>query len=300
VAHQTIAQVAYFGTRGTHIFSNITLNGVDPLTGTRPYAGYSTIPYQNSSNDAYTHALQASIQRNFSTGWMLSANYELAHSIDDGGIGGGEADTPQNSNCISCERGPSDQDVRSYFRMSTIYQLPFGRGRAFLNSSSRVTDLFLGGWQLSGIASARSGLPLNVTVSRSATALPDQINKGQRPDRVPGIPLYPSHQTTNDWLNAAAYAVPASGTWGNLGRNAVRAPGLWQIDPALNKRFPLTERVGLNFRAEAFNILNRAQYGSPASTFGTSTFGQITSSASSNATGTGTPRELQFSLKLDY
>ena len=278
VAHQTIAQVAYFGTRGTHVFSSITLNGIDPLTGSRPYASYSTIPYQNSSNDAYTHALQASLQRNFSTGWMLSANYELAHSIDDGGIGGGEADTPQNSNCIPCERGPSDQDVRSYFRMSTIYQLPFGRGRAFLNHSSRVTDLFLGGWQLSGIASARSGLPLNVTVSRSATALPDQINKGQRPDRVPGVPLYPSHQTTNDWLNAAAYAVPASGTWGNLGRNAVRAPGLWQIDPALNKRFPLTERVGLNFRAEAFNILNRAQYGSPASTFGTSTFGQITSS----------------------
>src|SRR6202000_2176258 len=103
------------------------------------------------------------------------------------------------------------------------------------------------------------GLPLNVTMSRSATALPDQINKGQRPDRIPGVSFYPSHQNTSDWLNPAAFATPANGTWGNLGRNAVRAPGLWQIDPALNKRFALTERIGLNFRAEAFNLLNRAQ-----------------------------------------
>ncbi|MBT9330614.1 TonB-dependent receptor [Paracidobacterium acidisoli] len=301
VARQTIAQVAYFGTRATHVFSSITLNGIiNQATNARTYAGYSTIPYQNSSADAYTHALQASIQRNFSTGWMLSANYEWSHSIDDGGIGGGEADTPQNNNCLACERSSSDQDVRSYFRMSTIYQLPFGRGRAFLNNSSRITDLFLGGWQLSGIASARSGLPVNITMSRSATALPDEINKGQRPNRVPGVPLYPSHKTTQEWLNANALTTPASGTWGNLGRNAVRAPGIWQIDPALTKRFALTERVGLNFRAEAFNVLNRAQYGTPASTFGSGTYGLITKAYSTNATGTGTPRELQFSLKAEF
>jgi hypothetical protein len=308
VATQTIAQVAYFGTRGTHVFSSVTLNGIDPATGKRPYAGYSTIPYQNSSNDAYSHAFQASIQRNFSTGWMLSANYEFSHSINDGGLGGGEADTPENSNCIPCERASSDEDVRSYFRLSTIYQLPFGRGRAFMNNASRLTDLALGGWQLSGIVAARTGLPLNVTMSRSATALPDQINKGQRPDRIPGVALYPSHQTTSNWLNPAAFAIPANGAWGDLGRNAVRAPGLWQIDPALNKRFTLTERIGLNFRAEAFNILNRAQYGSPATTWAPAAqgvenpdnYGVITKSYSSNATGTGTPREMQFSLKLDF
>ena len=136
--------------------------------------------YQNSSGDAYTYALQTSIQRSFSTGWMLSANYEWSHSIDDGSLGGGEADTPQNSNCIPCERASSDQDMRSYFTASTIYQLPFGRGRQFLGSISRPTDFLIGGWQLSGIVSARSGLPLNVTMSRPASALPDQINKGQR------------------------------------------------------------------------------------------------------------------------
>jgi hypothetical protein len=270
--------------------------------------------YQNSSNDGYTHAFQTSVQRSFSTGWMLSANYQWSHSIDDGGLGGGEADTPQNSNCIPCERSSSDQDMRSYFTASTIYQLPFGRGREFLNSTSRLTDFFLGGWQLSGIASARSGLPLNITMSRPASALPDQINKGQHPNRVPNVSLYPSHKTPENWLNPAALATPANGTWGNLGRNAVRAPGVWQIDPALSKRFPITERVGVNFRAEAFNILNRAQYGQPGTSWAPPTgtpgspdyspnpngYGIITSSYSTNATGTGTPRELQFSLKIDF
>jgi Carboxypeptidase regulatory-like domain len=314
IAKRTIFQVAYFGTRGTHLFSNITLNGINPVTGKRPYPNFSTMGYQNSSGDSYTHALQTSIQRSFSTGWMLSANYEWSHSIDDGSLGGGEADTPQNSSCIPCERGSSDQDMRSYFTVSTIYQLPFGRGRAFLNSASHFTDFVLGGWQLSGIASARSGLPLNVTMSRPTSALPDQINKGQRPDRVPNVPLYPSHRTPANWLNPAAFTTPANGTWGNLGRNAVRAPGVWQIDPALNKRFPVTERVGVNFRAEAFNILNRAQYGKPgvswappSGTPGTAnyspnpnSYGVITSSYSTKATGTGTPRELQFSLKVDF
>ena len=300
IAPQTIAQFAYFGTRATHVFSNLTLNGIDPATGTRPYSGYSTIPYQNSSNDGYTHAFQASIQRSFSTGWMLSANYEWSHSIDDGGLGGGEADTPQNNQCIPCERASSDQDVRSYFRASTIYQLPFGRGRSFLNSNGRVADLFLGGWQLSAIASARTGLPVNITMSRSTNALPDQINKNQRPNRVPGVPLYPSQRTPAHWLNSDALVAPANGTWGNLGRNAVRAPGIWQIDPAVSKRFAVTEKVGLNFRAEAFNVLNRAQLGTPAATFGASNYGQITNSYSTNATGTGTPRELQFSLKAEF
>jgi hypothetical protein len=124
IAKRTVWQIAYFGTRGTRLFSSLTLNWIDP-------AGFSTMGYQNSSGDAYTHALQTSIQRSFSTGWMLSANYEWSHSIDDGSLGGGEADTPQNSNCIPCERASSDQDMRSYFTASTIYQLPFGRGRQF-------------------------------------------------------------------------------------------------------------------------------------------------------------------------
>jgi hypothetical protein len=182
-----------------------------------------------------------------------------------------------------------------------------GRGRRFLNTGSRTADLFLGGWQLSGIASARSGLPLNVTLSRSASALPDQLNKGQRPNLLPGASLYPTNKSPQNWLNYAAFAVPANGTWGNLGRNAVRAPGHWQIDPALSKRFSVTERIGTTFRAEAFNVLNHAQYGKPATSWAASNavanpnnYGVITTSYNSGTAGSGTARDLQFSLKVDF
>lgn len=308
VAKQTIFQVAYFGTSASHSMSDSTTNGINPSTGTRPYAGYSTMEYKGFTNHGSTHALQTGLQRSFSTGLLLSVNYEWSHSINNGGIGGGESDRPQNVNCIPCERSDSDQDMRSYFTASSIWQLPVGRGHALLGGASRITDLFLGGWQLSTIASARSGLPLNVTINRDASSLPDQLNINQRPDRIPGIPLYPSHKTPGNWLNPAAFAVPADGTWGNLRRNAVRAPGVWQIDPSIKKRFAVTERIGVNFRAEAFNVLNSAQYGQPATNWAPpsggvdnpNNYGVITGSYNTNPTGSGTPRELEFSMKVEF
>jgi hypothetical protein len=302
VASKTIVQVAYFGTSASHVMSDSTANGVNPATGQRPYAAFSTMEYKGFLNHASTNALQTSLQRSYSTGLELSANYEWSHSINNGGIGGGESNMPQNVNCPRCERASSSEDMRNYFTASTVYPLPFGKGSGFLNSG------ILSGWQLSGIASARSGLPVNVRISRPASALPDQLNSGQRPNRIPGVPLFPSHRTPGNWLNPAAYAVPANGTWGNLGRNAVRAPGIWQIDPAISKRFRVTERIGVNFRAEAFNVFNVAQYGSPAATWappsgGTqnpNNFGVITGSYNTNPTGSGTPRELEFSMKVEF
>jgi hypothetical protein len=148
---------------------------------------------------------------------------------------------------------------------------------------------------------------LNVTISRSAGALPDQLNKNQRPNLIPGASLYPAHQSPFNWLNYAAFTVPASGTWGSLGRNAVRGPGHWQIDPALSKRFAVTERVGTTFRAEAFNVFNHAQYGKPATNWAPATtvpnpnnYGVITSGYNTNTAGSGGPRDLQFSLKVDF
>ena len=237
IAPQTIFQIAYFGTSAAHVFSDTTLNGINPTTGKRPYNGYSTIDYRGTFDHASTNAFQTSLHRNVSRDLSLSANYEWSHSIDNGGIGGGEADAPQNVACTRCERASSDQDMRSYFAASSIWQLPFGRGRKYLNSINRTANAFLGGWQLTGIALARGGLPLNVTISRSASALPDQLNKNQRPNLIPGASLYPANKSPFNWLNYAAFTVPANGTWGNLGRNAVRGPGHWQIDPALSKRF---------------------------------------------------------------
>jgi hypothetical protein len=163
----------------------------------------------------------------------------------------------------------------------------------------------LGGWRLSGVGIARTGLPLNVTLSRSASALPDGINASERPDIVPGQPLYPSAgQTTALWLNPYAFTLPANGTWGNAGRNIVRAPGIWQMDTSLDKRFPIRERLALSFRVDVFNLLNHAQLGKPNvkwtdPTKGTN-FGVITTPYTSGPIGTGTPRQMQLNLRLEF
>jgi hypothetical protein len=147
----------------------------------------------------------------------------------------------------------------------------------------------------------RSGLPLDVTVSRSSTVLPDGNNVNQRPNRVPGVPIYSSNRGITSWLNPAAFAIPAAGTWGDAGRNIAVGPNFWQDDAALEKLFSVTERYKVIFRAEAFNLFNRAQYGQPSGSFNTASFGHITSVINTTGlVGTGTPRQMEFALRLNF
>jgi hypothetical protein len=300
IARQTTLQVGYFGNEGTHLAQKVNLNGVNPWTGQRPYANFSLVQYYTTNAVGNFNALQASLRRSLSTGLLISANYQWSHGIDDGSLGGGEFIAPENANCRSCERASSSQDMRQYFASSAIWKLPVGRGHALLANASPLVDKIAGGWQLSGIATARSGLPLNVTISRPASALPDQINSGQRPNCVAGVPVHLAHQTVQQWLNAAAFTLPTPGTWGNCGRDLARAPGLWQMDTALQKRVPLAERVGLSFRAEVFNVFNRAQYGSPIVGLPSGNFGLIPNAFNTTPTGAGTPRDIEFMLRLDF
>jgi hypothetical protein len=307
VARDTILQVGYLGTKGSHLFrKGLLLNGIDPVTGKRPYASLTTSTIGWTVNDANSNlqALQVSLRRNLRTGLLISANYQWAHGISDGSNGGGESDTPENMNCRSCERGNTDFDIRHNFTTSAIWILPVGKGHQLMGNAPPLMNALLGGWQLSGIGTARTGLPLNVTLSRSASALPDGINGGQRPDVVPGQSLYPTNQTPTLWLNPFAFTTPANGAWGNAGRNIVNGPGIWQADVSLEKRFPVRERVALSVRADVFNVFNRAQIGNPNvkwtdPTQGT-TFGAITTPYTTSAIGTGTPRQMQFMLRLSF
>jgi hypothetical protein len=306
VARATMLQVTYLGTKGTHEFSSQTLNGIDPVTGLRPFASLtsSTISYTNYQGNSDLEALQVSLRRSLSTGLLISANYQWSHGISDGSNGDGESDSIQNANCRSCDRGNADFDVRHNFTTSTIWMVPIGKGYHLLGDASSVVNALLGGWQLSGIGTVRTGLPLNVTVSRSASALPDGINSNQRPDIVPGQPLYPANQTPGLWLNPYAFTMPANGAWGDAGRNILRAPGLWQADMSLEKRFPVRERMAITFRADVFNVFNRAQIGKPNVKWtdpaqGT-TYGAITSPYTTSAIGTGTPRQMQFMLRFSF
>jgi len=175
-----------------------------------------------------------------------------------------------------------------------------GRGHRLLGHASPIWEALTGGWQFGAIGTARTGLPLNVTIARNANTLPDQLNSNQRPDYAAGQPLYPANQNPQDWLNPAAFVLPAPGTWGNAGRNLVRAPGIWQLDTSLQKRFPVRERMAISVRVEAFNVFNRAQLGSPVVSLPAGTFGLIQSSYNSNPTGSGTPREIQWMMRLQF
>jgi hypothetical protein len=201
------------------------------------------------------------------------------------------------------KRPGSDDDVRQVFNLAAVYELPLGAGKAHLSRPGAARAIF-GGWRWSGIMTARTGLPVNVIVDRANASLPDQfsVSGAERPNVVPGVSLIPSGgPTPNDWIDPRAFSIPAAGTFGNAGRNLARAPSLWQVNATLAKNISLTERVALQCRVEAFNVFNRAQFGSPQADLSTPlSFGVITTPVIQSATGSGTPRQFQFALRVSF
>ena len=302
LGHSFLGTLAYLGTKGTNIMNRSYTNLIDPLTGTRPYPQYGRIELRENDSNSSFNAMQASVQRSFAHGWLVAGNYMWSHAINDASLGSGvEDDFPENVSCRTCERSSSDQDARNSFSAYTVYQLPFGAGRTYVSSPGLLRAI-VGGWEWDTVATGRSGLLVNITVDRPSSALPDGNSNNQRPNLVYGVSLTPpGGSTPNLWINPAAFSVPLPGTWGNLGRNAFTGPALWQIDTALAKQAPITERVSLQFRAECFNVLNRAQYGNPlADISAPATFGRITSLINTGPTGSGTPRQFQLALRLQF
>jgi hypothetical protein len=292
ITSRVTLQAGYSGQENYHVFSRTYVNVINPATGQKPFPNLDQIDVRGENGVASFHGLLTTLQFNNWHGLLLRMNYMFAHALNDGSAGGGAADGngPQNVACRSCDKGNSSYDARHVFTGNFAYQLPFGRHRWY------------GGWMWSGIATARSGLPLNASVTRKATDVLDgNVLATERPDLVPGVPLYLDYGSTGMWLNPAAFAVPAKGAWGNLGRNVLRAPGLFQVDTALSKRIPIRERVGIDFGVEAFNIMNHPQLGAPSANISSTTsFGRILSTVNSSPVGAGTPRQIQFMLRLNY
>jgi hypothetical protein len=291
----------YQGSHGYKMFARNYVNLIDPLTGQRPLPAFGQIDIKRTDGVTSFEGWQSSMQKRYHNGWLFSANYMWGHSLNDGAVGGGEADYPENAACRACEYASSDQDVRHSFSANAVYELPFGQGRKYLSQPSFARAVF-GGWELSLIATARTGLPVNVTVDRSASAVPDGNSLSpQRPNLISGVSLIPTvGETVNDWINGAAFAVPANGTFGDAGRNLARGPGLWQADTSLGKKFRLTERFSAELRASAFNLFNRAQFGLPTADTSSAAFGRITTTVNSSVTGSGTPRQFQFMLRVAF
>jgi hypothetical protein len=274
--------VSYLGTHGVHLFArnyeNICEpqptgpcvraldNFPDPTTGQT----FGTIDFKSNVGLSSYHGLLFALDRQITRGFSFNAKYTYAHSINDGSVGGGEASAPQNANCFGCEKGPSIFDVLHNIILSTVYELPFGPGKQYMGSGlgSRV----FGGWDLTGLWNWHTGHPLTVGLNPSDPSLLPDNNDGSspRPDLVPGVSVIPGGQNSNNWVNPAAFALPpvnpVTGVllrYGNEGNGVIRSPHVWQVDLGLQKETKLTERFGLEFGVQAFNIFNHTQLADP-------------------------------------
>ena len=306
-----IGTVSYVGSKGTHLLQLSYVNVIDPLTGQRAYSQFSQIPWRGNIGNSSYNGLALSLKRNFARGLLISANYTWSHSIDDGSNGSGDGDSlaAQNVSCwprgaADCgEKASSAFDARNVFNANFIYELPFGAGQPYLAQNGFERAVF-SHWQVSSIFIARSGFPVNLTTSGTG---PDGNSSSQRPNLVPGQALYLAGGT----FNRAAFCTPGTADplypggscpagFGDVPRNFLRGPGFAQSDWALSRRFPITEQTQIQFRAEVFNVFNRAQFASPNGLISAADFGRVYLPLNTTPIGIGTPRQFQFLLKLQF
>lgn len=291
----TSLQVAYVGNHGLNLRSDHDINYIDPATGLRPNPLFGDIFVEDNSGQNLYHALQVSFKRRLARGLAAEFEYTYAHAIDDVQDEANGSGQPQNINNLSAERGNGGRDIRHNASYNVLYELPMGQGHGFLGSARGVGGKLASGWSLASLGLVHTGIANSVLIGTSTYGNGDTVN--QRPNAVAGVNVYPANQSVNNWLNPAAFSLPAAGSFGNLGRNTIFGPSFAQIDFSALKDTRLTESKTLQFRAEFFNIPNHPNFAQPNTTFGTSTFGRILSTFG-NTIGSGTSRQIQFGLKL--
>ena len=307
-----VATISYLGSHGVHLLDTNVVNLTNPVTGDAQYPAFApAIGYRGSFGASSYNGLSASLRRAFTRGLLVALNYSYTHEIDNGSNGSGDGDeiSPQNPLCLRCEWASGAWDARHVLNGNAVYQLPFGRGQQFLHSG--VAASVAGNWEFTASALARTGFPINVLLPGSSIS-PYGNSGTLRPDRVPGVSLTPpGGRTIAHWINPAAFAVPAPGTFGDAGRNLYPGPGTWQVDTGLAKNIALGERAQLEFRSEFYNLFNHPQLGPPQAIFNpgaTAGFGSIINTVNLNTAivspitpvGSGTPREIQFALRLQF
>jgi hypothetical protein len=200
--------------------------------------------------------------------------------------------SPQDAYNFANEWGPDVTNVKFNSVLNWVYELPFGRGRKFGTGMSRGLDAALGGWQMTGIWTWRSGLTQTVTSAECGSNCQlGSAERTQRADVVAGQSITVDSPTNFRWFNTAAFR-PAATSYGTAGRGMVYGPGLNNWDLTFAKKFPVTERVSLQFRGEFFNMFNQVNYDPPNTNASSGTFGVITSALPG--------RSIQLGLKLYY
>ncbi len=327
-------------------FSIVQRDAAGNITGVQnPYA---EVDYKTSGGKDNYNAMMLSLARRASTGVSLNVQYTLGRSRGNT-AGSNEAQTAANNartlSDFDYDIGYNSFDVRHTFNLSLLYPLPYGRGRAFGTNASGLAQVLLGGWDVGGILNARSGLPVDIKIVRPDVVYRDAAGNifanpavdrvaivntpgggasrnVRRPDLIPGVNPF-LNQGGILYLNPAAFATPAPGTFGNLERNSIHGPSFKQTDFFLAKHFSGGSTRDFELRVEVFNMFdtvnftnpvgtlplalpgnslaesNKLQPGQPYTAASGGTFGRLTSTVG-RTVGLGTPRQVQFALRFSF
>ena len=312
IMESTVWTVGYVGSHNLHMFIQRDFNYPQPCTS--PTAGcfyngaltfssatgvpnprldpqYNSLQLADNLADSHYHALQTSVDHRFSNNWQAQVSYTYSKSIDNGsgtyGLdGGGIASNPFN---MALDRGLSNFSRKNNLRLSGIYTLP--------SKAKGVVGGIVNGWQITGVFSYLSGAPFNPTSAPNRVYTGTGSNAG-RPNVVAGCDLYSGFQTLSAWFNTGCFALQPGGTYGNAGRDTIIGPNLWDLDNSLTKDFKPSERVTLQFRAEAFNIMNHPSFQLLATNTQIFAGAGLNASAGKIQATNSQPRQVQLALKL--
>ena len=298
-----VATADYVGTKGTHlsVLRNLNqqlFNAAGVGTGVIPYPSLGPIEYRDNGGNSNYHGGELTLEKRFSRGFSFRTAYTYSKSIDyaqEHLAAGGTGSFTQNARDLRERRGPSDFDVRHRFVGSYIYELPFGKGRSYLQNGALAH--VVGGWRLSGLANVRSGRPFTVAANGNSTALGGARGGGlvgAFADCLRDGSLSSGERTIDRWFDPTAYAAPTPARLGTCGRNTLRGPNITNFDVAVARTFDyFGEGRNLEFRWEVFNVFNTPQFGLPDRNISGTSAGRISTLA-------GDPRVMQFALKFNY
>lgn len=299
----TAVDIGYVGTRALNVPYSDDLNLLRPSTipfsaARRPYPRFNSATLIQTGGSSTYNGLTVQADRRMAGGLWFNANYTLAKGITDVDLRSYSSGAQQNQYARYLERADDGNLRRHQLRFSYLYDLPFGRGRLLFTNIARPLDFFMGGWQLAGITTMMTGQRLSPAYSNSDPANTNQFSG--RPDRIGDGNLDSGDQrdlirARQPILDATAFVVPASGRgyYGNSGRYILTGPGqvLWNGGVHKNWKFA-EDRAQLQFRWEAFNAFNRANFSNPNTNIQSGSFGLVTTA--------GSGRSMLFGLRLDY
>jgi hypothetical protein len=270
--------VAYVGNHTVHgqlisIPENVPNPGPGAVQGRRQFNQWGQIGLSNSLGIAHYNALQTMLEKRLSNGVYALLSYTFSKCTDNGS----SESAPPTISLLAQNYGVCNYDITNNFTLSSIYQLPFGKGRRFLSDASWPVESALGGWELAGIFMDRTGLPFTPVIGSD---IANTGISGQWPNRVGSGKL--ANPSALKWFDTTAFTIPAQYTYGNSRRDILRADGLVDLDMTIKKNFNFTESKILEVRFESFNLANHPTFSAPNATIGTSSAGKVTSTLNSN------------------